>query len=310
MKRAAMWLLIVSLSVRFAWAQEERSARRGRAGGQAAATREEVYKTVDGAQLKMFIYEPRGHQASDRRPAIVFFFGGGWQSGSPGQFDPHCRYLADRGMLAMAADYRVYSRHKARVVDCVADAKSAIRWVRSNADRLGVDPGRIAAGGGSAGGHLAAAVATLERFDEPTEDASVSSRPDALLLFNPALDLTPEGFNTTPDAARYSGLARRLGGDARQLSPNHNVRAGAPPAIVFHGKADTTVPFVQAEAFAQAMNAAGNRCELAGYEGQAHGFFNFGRGDGGMFRDTLSKADAFLASLGYLSGQPGVEAAR
>ena len=105
-------------------------------------------------------------------------------------------------MVAMAAEYRVYSRHKARVVDCVADAKSAIRWVRKNADRLGIDPDRIASGGGSAGGHLAAAVGTLEEFDEPDEDSSISSCPNAMLLFNPALDLTAEGFNSDPRSER------------------------------------------------------------------------------------------------------------
>ncbi len=116
----------------------------------------EVYKTVADVQLKMYMYFPADHNATDKRPAIVFFFGGGWVNGTPKQFRPHCEYLASRGMVAMAADYRVRSRHGTAAIDCVKDGKSAVRWIRENADRLGVDPQRVAAGGGSAGGHVAA----------------------------------------------------------------------------------------------------------------------------------------------------------
>jgi acetyl esterase/lipase len=264
-----------------------------------AKARTEVYKTVGDTQLKLFMFEPAG-PAADKRPAVVFFFGGGWNSGSPGQFAPHCQHLASRGMVAICADYRVFSRHKAQVKDCVADAKSAIRWVRSHAAMLGVDPNRIAAGGGSAGGHLAAAVATLDGFDEKSEDAAVSSRPNALLLFNPALDLTPEGFGRRADEKKADNFRERLGADAKSLSPTLNIRSGVAPAILFHGKADTTVPFKQAEAFANRMKETGCRCDLVGYDDQAHGFFNFGRNGNKSYDDTLAKADAFLVSLGWL----------
>ena len=149
--------------------------------------RVETYKNVGETQLSLHIFEPPASAGSAKtsRPAIVFFFGGGWTSGSPAQFEQHCRHLAARGMVAIAADYRVASRHQAKPVDCVADAKSALRYVRANAARLGVDPRRIAAGGGSAGGHLTAAIATVPGFDAPGEDAKISAVPNALALFNP-----------------------------------------------------------------------------------------------------------------------------
>ena len=106
----------------------------------------EVYKTVGDTKLNLYIYEPEGHKASDKTPAIVFFFGGGWANGSPVQFLNQSKYLASRGMVAITADYRVASRHQVKVLDCVRDANSAIRWVRQNAKRLGIDPNRIAAG--------------------------------------------------------------------------------------------------------------------------------------------------------------------
>jgi acetyl esterase/lipase len=203
-------------------------------------------------------------------------------------------------MVAIAADYRVNSRHQVKPTACVADAKSAIRWVRTHAARLGLDPNRIAAGGGSAGGHLAAATATLPDFDEPAEDRKVSSVPNALVLFNPALVLAPmeglplEGFGTrVPE--------ERLGTAPEKISPAHHVKKGTPPTVIFHGKADTTVPYATAEKFESVMKAAGNRCELVGYEGQPHGFFNHGRNENRFYHDTLAKADAFLVSLGWLA---------
>jgi len=264
----------------------------------------EVYKTAGDVKLNIYIFNPQGHKSSDRSPAIVFFFGGGWTSGSPGQFEPHCRYLASRGMVAMAADYRVASRHQVKAVDCVRDAKSALRWIRKNASRLGIDPDRIAAGGGSAGGHLAASISTIGKFDEPGEDTSVSSKPNAMVLFNPAVVVAPV---RDLDPGRPVGLRDRLGVEPVELSPYHHVKPGVPPAIIFHGKADTTVPFITVDIFTQAMKKAGNRCELNDYEGETHGFFNFGRGGNKAFFDTLKKTDRFLASLGYLTGEPTVD---
>lgn len=266
--------------------------------------RAEIYKAIGETKLSLHIFEPpAGTGAKTNRPAIVFFFGGGWSSGSPTQFEQHCRYLASRGMVAITADYRVASRQQAKPIDCVADAKSAIRWVRTHAARLGIDPRRIAAGGGSAGGHLAAATGTLPMFDAPGEDAKISSVPDALVLFNPALvlaemdGLSLDGFGTrVPE--------ERMGTAPKNISPAHHVKKGTPPAIIFHGKADTTVPYATAEAFARVMKAAGNRCELVGFEGEPHGFFNFGRGDNSNYHATVIATDRFLASLGWLQGEP------
>ncbi len=267
---------------------------------------EVAYKTVGGAKLNLWVFNPEGHKQADSRPAIVFFFGGGWQSGSPAQFEPQCRYLASRGMVAITADYRVASRQNAKPVQCIADAKSAIRHVRSHAKEMGIDPKRIAAGGGSAGGHLAGAIATVPGFDETGEDTAVTCVPDALVLFNPALVLAPFGGKDFGGfGARVS--PERLGARGEDVSPVHHVKAGTPPAIIFHGKADATVPFITAEVFCSEMKKAGNRCELFGYEGQPHGFFNLGRGGSAMFRATLSETDKFLASLGWLGGAPTVD---
>ena len=272
-----------------------------------AETRTETYKTIGDVKLEMTIQLPDGWKPEDQRPAIVFFFGGGWTNGTPTQFENQAKYLASRGMVAMAADYRVKSRQGVQAASCVADAKSAIRWVRVNAAKLGIDPHRIAAAGGSAGGHLAAAVALLPALDDPADDKTVSCVPDAVVLFNPALVLAPmEGADLKGFLEKVT--ADRFGCEPREISPAHHVKAGAPPTIIFHGKADTTVPYSTTELFRDLMVKADNRCELHGAEGQAHGFFNFGRNDNKFALETLQATDQFLASLGWLQGEPAVEA--
>ena len=131
-----------------------------------------VYKEASGSKLILNVFYPKGHvPKKDKRAAIVFFFGGGWSGGNPAQFEPHCEYLASRGMVAMTADYRVKSRQGTPPFECVKDGKSAVRWIRKNSDKLGIDPKRLAAGGGSAGGHVAAATGTVPGLEEEGEDS-------------------------------------------------------------------------------------------------------------------------------------------
>ncbi len=267
------------------------------------ADRVETYKTVDGVDLKLWIFEPEGHSAHDQRPAIVFYFGGGWRNGTPTQFVPQAKYLASRGMVAMVADYRVANRHENTANECLRDAKAAVRWIRQNALRLGVDANRVAAGGGSAGGHLAAAVATLPGHDDSGANFYTRHAPNALALFNPAVMLaSAPGFERFEE--RREELRERMGAEPESMSPFHHVRAGLPPTIIFHGKADKTVPYPTAAAFCKKMQAKGNRCELNGYEGMPHGFFNHGRNDNVPYRSTVRKMDEFFRSLGWLEGEP------
>ncbi len=262
--------------------------------------RTEVYRKVGSVELRLWIFVPDDHNPDDARPAIVFFFGGGWKNGSPKQFEQHCRYLAGRGMVAMTADYRVSSRHGTPAVACVEDAREAVRWIRTNAGRLGVDAKRIAAGGGSAGGHLAACAGVI---DDPLADkTAVSSRPDALVLFNPALVLAP--IPGVDSRRMPAGLAERMGVDPEKLSPWHHVGSDEPPTLILHGQADKTVPFVTARLFAEKMRQHGAQCELRGYADQGHGFFNYGRSNNVMFRKTVADMDAFLVKLGYLPANP------
>jgi len=288
-------LALLSLCVALNAGAQEKSPKK-KAGGYPPViegTKSETYRQVGDTELKVWIFEP-AQKSAKPLPAIVFFFGGGWTGGSPTQFEPQSRHLAARGMIALVADYRVKTRQDAKPADCVSDAKACVRWIRANAARLGIDPERIAVGGGSAGGHLAASVATLPGLDTAKDDKSVSCLPNALVLFNPATVLTTfpgldlKGFGAGLDKEKF-------GCEPTEISPIHHVKKGNPPTIIFHGKADTTVPYATVEKFAEVMKAAGNRCDLIGYEGQPHSFFNKSK-----YAETLAAADDFLVSLGYL----------
>jgi acetyl esterase len=253
------------------------------------------YKQIADTKLYLHLFNPSNHKASDQRPAIIFFFGGGWNGGTPKQFEPHCRYLASRGMVAITAEYRVKSRNKTTPFECVKDGKSAIRWVRENASKLGVDPQRIAAGGGSAGGHVAAATGNCVGFEEKGENLKISSKPNALVLFNPVYDNSAKGYG-------YDRVKPRW----KEISPMHNIAKGSPPTVVFLGTNDKLIPVSTAEDYEKRLVAVGSRSVLHLYEGATHGFFNQGR-KGNAYADTVGKMDDFLHSLGWLKGEPTIK---
>jgi acetyl esterase len=250
---------------------------------------ESVYKKTPQGDLKMYVHFPPGWTAQDKRPAIVFFFGGGWTSGRVTQFEPQATYLAQRGIVAARADYRVRSRHGTMPDKCVEDAKSAVRWLRANAGKLGIDPQRIVASGGSAGGHIAACTATIPDFEAGGEDLSISSRPNLLVLFNPVLDTVAIG-------EKY-GMSE-IG---RKISPNHFLSKDVPPAIIFFGTEDRLNEGGK-EYIAKAKNL-GLKAQMYMAPSQGHGFFNRSPWQ----ERTTFLMDEFLTAHGYLQGKPTLE---
>lgn len=249
------------------------------------------YKETPAGDLDAYVFYPKGHDAGAARPCILFFFGSTWDNGTVSQFAPQCIYLAARGMVAMAVDYRLGARHNAGPLEAMADARSAFRWVRDNAHVLGVDKDRVAGGGASAGAHavLTAAMAG-EGFDEPDEDRALGAGPDAMVLFSPIVDVSRKGVG-------YDRVGdRRL---ARRISPLVLVRKGLPPSIIFHGTGDRIIATKPLRKFARRMRWKRNRCVLREFEGQGHGFFNFNV-DVRFYEATTTAMDSFLVDLGYL----------
>ena len=251
-----------------------------------------TYKTVGDRELKIHLHFPPNWKSSDRRPAIIFFFGGGWTKGTVGQFEFQADYLASRGMVAARADYRVKSRDGVTPDKCVEDARSAVRWMRKNAGRLGIDPRKLISSGGSAGGHLAACMMIADSVEAEGDDLSISTIPQAMVLFNPVLSFEHEQMIT------------RLGGDkrlARKISPTSHLAKNAPPALILFGTNDRLKAF--GDAYWKKAEEVGARADKFLAEGQGHGFFNRSPWQ----ERTLIAADKFLASLGYLRGAPTLE---
>jgi acetyl esterase/lipase len=194
-------------------------------------------------------------------------------------------------MVAFVADYRVKSRQKTGPDACVADGKSAIRFVRENAERFGIDPDRIAAGGGSAGGHVAATTGICDGLDDPAEkDSKISSKANALLLYNPVYDNGPKGYGNSRVTEWFPAI-----------SPAHNITKDDPPTITFLGSKDSLIPVATAKKFDADLKNVGVKSEAHIYEGESHGFFNENKSPK-SFLDTVLKTDAFLVALGWLEG--------
>ncbi len=253
----------------------------------------QVYKRIGETALNLYVTRPDGWRKDDQRPALVFFHGGGWVGGPLGQFNEHSLYFASRGLVCIQVEYRLLPNHTTvPPIVCIQDARSAMRWVRSHARELGIDPQRIASAGASAGGHLAAHVGLADGTDDPADDLAVSPKPNAMILFNPVLDNGPGEFGS-----------ERVGDLYPALSPAHNVSSDDPPAVLFLGTSDKNIPVKTMENFRDRMTKAGVRCDLHLYEGEQHGFFNSKNQDGKYYILTVRESDNFLQSLGWLHGE-------
>ena len=276
-----------------------------------------TYKASDSGPLEFAYFRPAGWKAGDKRPVVLLIHGGAWVAGDGKVFLPHARYFAARGAVALSIEYRLETETASSLENCLSDCKSAVRYLRAHADELGIDPHKIVAFGDSAGGHLAAALATCEGFDDPRDDRAVSAVPNAVVLCNPIVDLTEGGWikyvirgdalkkHPQPPEIHPTDEQLRL---ARALSPLFNVKAGQPPAILMHGTADTVVHPEQARQYAAACQKAGNRCDLVWMEGSRHAFVvpQYSAPEA-VVVEAIRKADAFLASLGWLEGPPTLE---
>ena len=254
-----------------------------------------VYKTVGNRDLELTLIKPDDWEPSDERPAILFFHGGSWISGRPQQFLDQGKYFAKQGIVSVLVEYRLLDRNIRDVppVICINDSKSAMRFVRSNAVQLGIDPDRIASSGASAGGHLAAFLGTTDGIDDPRDDLTVSARPNAMCLFCPIYDNGPLGF------VRF-----RIGDLFPQLSPMHNISADDAPHIVFLGTEDQIIPVSTVTRFRRRMLDAGVDSRLRLYEGADHAFFQKASDDGRFYEMTISAMHLFLKDLGWIEGPP------
>ncbi len=224
----------------------------------------ETFHYRDRGPARLFVVKPDGWKAGDGRPALMFFFGGGWTTGTPANSIGWAKSAAKLGMVGIAPDYRTKGRNDTSPLASVADSRAALRWVQDHAAELGLDPARIAVGGNSAGGHVALWTAINPAPPGSDEKESPRLKPAALILFSTVSDTSAETGYTS----------QRFGEHTTALSPVHQLDAAMPPVLAFHGDADKTVPLRQALALRDRLVATGNVCELHIVPGGGHNFGN------------------------------------
>ena len=260
---------------------------------------EKVYKTIDGTPLKAHMFYTAETKNNHHNPAIGFFHGGGWAYGSPSEFFTTCERYAGKGFITFSFQYRLSITGEGTVpnpditlVECVKDARSAIRWIRGNAALFHIDPDKIIAAGQSAGGQMALGTALFDEINEASDDMDISTTPAALLLFSSNLN-TMEAW-----ADRLMGERRK---EIWSVSPYHNLRTGMPPVIEFHGTEDCMVPIYILNFFKEKTLAMGNHFESVVFAGQGH-YYGDENGIYGKYYNEpiLERTDEFLKELGFM----------
>ena len=242
-----------------------------------------TYKEIDGKELQLSVFLPEGYETSKERfPTFVVYHGGSWAVGEANWHYPDCAYWASRGMIAVSVDYRLSKRDGVKVpLECVKDAKSAVRFLRKHAEYLKVDPNKMVIAGGSAGGQLAAAMATLTSHEtnDNCYDLSISCEPNAVILYNPYFKCEAS------------------------LSPPNFLSAGLPPFITFLGDEDPAITVESLVDFHEALQAQGGASEFYVGKGGKHGLCNGRNPYNPYFYWSLELSDQFLVKHGILSGE-------
>ena len=285
-----------------------------------------AYKNVGGLDLPMAVFLPKDCASlAERRPVVLCVQGGGylgWTGGDyttwdGGLFAPHARYFTARGAVAVTVMYRSVPRPNRdpeafekgpSLFDIYADCRSAVRYLRKNADRFGIDPQRIAALGDSASGHMVACLATIDRFDNPGDDLSVSARPNLVIACNPGTDFS----HPKPATSFVPATPRAWEGDhplsridrGKAISPLWNVSTSSVPTLIMHGTKDDVVPLRHSTDFYDQMKKAGVACRLDLIPEARHGFIELGLSSSGTeFISAMATVDQFLTTAGFLVGK-------
>ena len=223
-----------------------------------------TYKTIDGFNLDIHIFLPDSIEKSKKSPAIVFFTGGSWTKGNPEWDFYNCDAYAKKGWVGVAVEYRVADRYETTPFEAVKDARSAIRWLRMNAETYNIDTNRIVASGNSAGGHLVLTTVLANEWNESTDNLRYSASPNLAMVNSGVYSLYAE------NATDWITRDLKDKSIAKKISPIHLLRTGLPPMIIIHGTNDRSVDYATAKEFAEAMKKLGNDFEFHTLEGAPH----------------------------------------
>jgi acetyl esterase len=255
-----------------------------------------VYHQIGKFSLKAYVFKPV--EDGKRHPAILLFHGGAWRLGDASWTFGRAKEFADDGMVAICIEYRL-SNDGLSPIDGVEDACAAFAWARSQSDKFNIDTKRVAGYGISSGGHLVAAAAVIPSVRG--KKVSNESRPNALLLFSPALNMARDP---------YFDYLMKDKGDPALYSPSEYISKKLPPTLIIQGQQDSIVYTKDAQAFHDAAIKAGAKCDLYIYPGVGHlltrnikiQYKDFDS-DPEDQKDAHQKEDDFLSALGYMKGK-------
>lgn len=249
------------------------------------AAKSHAFAETPEGSLQAHFFVPPDLKPGERRPTIVFFHGGFWETAMPTQFVPHCLHFASRGAVGVAVETRVQSVHGTGPVEAIEDARRFFSWLKEHGAAVGAADDRIVLGGASGGAFVALnLVMPKAGRDEDDRPLPVAG----LALFSSLL--STEG----PLAARFPDART-----ARKLSPLRQLRRKLPPMLLCHGKNDRITPFEDAKRFTRAMKWRRNRIELLDFQNADHSFFNFNVSEL-HYELTVKAADRFVVDLGLL----------
>jgi acetyl esterase/lipase len=279
-----------------------------------------VYGTNDPSIQIIVPFVPSDRKQGEKRPALVLIHGGAWHAPGASLFYPMAKYFASRGVPTFSIDYRGIQKETngVGIPEIVSDCRAAMRYLRTHASEYGIDPGKIAVVGDSAGGHLAACLGTIP---DPQDVGGVSSAANLMIPCNPIVELRPGDGNTnswfrliqkgaamerkpTPEAIVPTEGQVAV---AKSVSPMAFVSPKSAPALVMHGLDDFVVSPEQSRKFAESLKAAGVPAELVLIPGARHAFIlpRYTASERQVV-DTMTTIDRFLAKNGYLSGEPTI----
>lgn len=270
-----------------------------------------VYKTTPDTTLKLYYLKPANTTFNNKLPAVIWIHGGAWVGGKANTFFANAAYCSLKNTIGFSIDYRLISNNQSSIYNCIADCKSAIRYIKTHAAALNVDTNKIVLVGESAGGHLAACMALLDGHNGES-NKSISTIPYALVLYNPVVNVATGGFIKFMDAAATlqkagmidtTALLQQYQTAAKAISPLYLIKKALPATLVINGIVDKVTPYEYAVSFSDSLKKYYTKCQLVLLPNMGHAFsIAHYKSSEQQVIDALLMADSFLTKLGIFKG--------
>ncbi len=254
-----------------------------------------VYAKYGAREMRLDLYYPKA--GAGPFPAVVWVHGGGWVNGDKTRFRRQATLMAAHGFVGACIEYRLSG--EAKFPAAIEDVKASVRWVRAHAAEYHINPDRIGAAGGSAGGHLVCLLgvtAGVREFEGDGGNPDQSSKVEAVAALYPVTDFVAAGLRNSTGATGpvFAFLGATYAQNSEiyvKASPITYVSKGDPPFLFMHGDDDRLVPYQQSVSMYEKLKADGVPAELDIVKGAGHGFANGPK----YFQESLDRMEAFFA---------------